>query len=57
MFLRKQHFCSDTGAAALVRGANPSATPTDVTNELVNNATPNKVSDAQTDPNLLLYVN
>ncbi|XP_072032948.1 aqualysin-1-like [Amphiura filiformis] len=45
------------GAAALVRGDNASATPQDVTDEILNNATPNKVTDAQTDPNLLLYVN
>ena len=45
------------GAAALYLGANPSATPAQVRNALVNAATPNKLTDVKTgSPNLLLKV-
>ncbi|RKH68126.1 S8 family serine peptidase [Corallococcus aberystwythensis] len=44
------------GAAALYLGANPSATPAQVRDALVNNATPNKVTSPGTgSPNKLLY--
>ena len=44
------------GVAALYLAANPSATPTQVTNAIVNASTPNKVTDAKTgSPNRLLY--
>jgi hypothetical protein len=44
------------GVAALYLGANPSATPQQVRDALVNNGTPNKVTDAKTgSPNVLLY--
>ncbi|WP_220479163.1 S8 family peptidase [Marilutibacter spongiae] len=44
------------GVAALYLAGNPNASPSQVTSAIVNNATPNKVSDAKTgSPNLLLY--
>lgn len=44
------------GAAALYLGANPSATPAEVRDALVNNSTPNKVTSPGTgSPNKLLY--
>ena len=44
------------GAAALYLGANPTATPAQVRDALVNNSTPNKVTSAGTgSPNRLLY--
>jgi serine protease len=44
------------GVAALYLANNPNATPTQVRNAIVNNATPNKVTDAKSgSPNLLLY--
>lgn len=44
------------GVAALYLADNPGATPAEVTAALVNNATPNKVTDAKTgSPNRLLY--
>jgi subtilisin family serine protease len=45
-----------TGAAALVLGARPGASPTEVTNALLNDATPSALSTvAQGTPNLLLF--
>ena len=44
------------GVAALYLAANPSATPAQVTAAIINNTTPNKVTDAKTgSPNRLLY--
>ncbi len=44
------------GVAALYLAANPSATPTQVATAIINNTTPNKVTDAKTgSPNRLLY--
>jgi len=44
------------GVAALYLANNPNATPTQVRNAIVNNATSNKVTDARSgSPNLLLY--
>jgi serine protease len=44
------------GVAALYLANNPSATPAQVTTAIINNATPNKVTDAKPGtPNLLLY--
>ncbi|WP_147652236.1 S8 family serine peptidase [Vulcaniibacterium gelatinicum] len=44
------------GVAALYLAANPSATPSQVTNAIINAATPNKVTSAGTgSPNRLLY--
>jgi serine protease len=44
------------GVAALYLANNPSATPAQVTTAILNNATPNKVTDARTgSPNRLLY--
>ena len=44
------------GVAALYLANNPSATPSQVTTAIINNSTPNKVTDARTgSPNRLLY--
>src|SRR5262249_55937840 len=45
-----------TGAAALYLSANPSSTPTQVRNALVNNATTGKLSGLNGAPNRLLFV-
>ncbi|MEW5654725.1 S8 family serine peptidase [Streptomyces cinereoruber] len=44
------------GAAALYLSANPTATPAQVQAGILNNATPNIVSDVKGSPNKLLYV-
>ncbi|MET9628607.1 S8 family serine peptidase [Lentzea sp. NPDC006480] len=44
------------GAAALYVSANPSATPAQVRDALVNNATPGKITDTQGSPNKLLNI-
>jgi subtilisin family serine protease len=45
-----------TGAAALFLGANPNATPRQVSNVMTNNATPNKIPGLPTEsPNILLH--
>ncbi len=43
------------GAAALYLANNPSATPSQVTQAILNNTTPNKISDTVGSPNKLLY--
>ncbi|MEU7476587.1 S8 family serine peptidase [Lentzea sp. NPDC042327] len=44
------------GAAALYLSANPSATPAQVRDALVNNSTPDKISDTKGSPNKLLNI-
>ncbi|WP_434443704.1 S8 family peptidase [Lentzea sp. E54] len=44
------------GAAALYVSANPSASPAQVRDALVNNSTPNKISDVKGSPNKLLNI-
>ncbi|XP_022096706.1 uncharacterized protein LOC110982534 [Acanthaster planci] len=45
-----------SGAAAVFLGLNPGSSPSTVHDGIVNNATPNVVSDTQGSPNKLLYV-
>ncbi|KAI9188377.1 hypothetical protein H9P43_002768 [Blastocladiella emersonii ATCC 22665] len=45
------------GAASLVLGANPALSVANVVAQLINNATPNKITLNKTSPNKLVYVN